>query len=507
MSQGGGRKKNTRREFLGQSLGAGAPLLGAYGAARAGGFFGGASVGQAATARPPNFVIIYCDDLGYGDLGCYGSRSIATPTIDRLAEEGVRFTDYYSCNGICAPSRAGLLTGRYPYRSGVIGNVYPENEPATRRLSRNLTMGIMGGLGVIDLREKDVVAGIPERELLLPEALKTAGYRTGMVGKWHLGDYSLDPAFNPVNNGFDSYLGVPHSNDMSPFPLYRGEDVVEDDLFGKDQSMLTGLYTEEAGRFVSESAKADSPFFLYFAHTFPHQPLWASEKFAGKSEGGKFGDAVEEIDWSVGRIFETLAEAGVEDNTLVIFTSDNGPWFEGNPGRFRGRKGQSYEGGFRVPMIARWPGRIEAGRVCSEPMMNIDFHPTFLGLAGVEEPDDRIIDGRDALGLLTDNAARSPHESLFFYHFDQLEGVRSGKWKYLRRLSRYTWPVPHDSGKLVNKVGGGQLGERWPLLYNLELDPAESYNVIDRHPDVAKKLEAIMAQEEQAKQTNPGGWL
>ena len=400
-----------------------------------------------------------------------------------------------------------MLTGRYPYRSGVIGNVYPKNEPVTRRTVRNLTMGIMGGLGVIDLREQDVVAGIPERELLLSEALKAAGYRTGMVGKWHLGDYSIDPSFNPVNNGFDSYLGVPHSNDMRPFPLYRNEEVVEKDLFGKDLSMLTGLYTEEAQRFVRESAKAGSPFFLYFAHTFPHQPLWASENFAGKSEGGKFGDAVEEIDWSVARIFETLAETGVDDNTLVIFTSDNGPWFEGNAGRFRGRKGQSYEGGFRVPMIARWPGRVEAGRVCREPMMNIDFHPTFLGLAGVEEPRDRIIDGRDVLGLLTKNGVGSPHEALFFYHFDQLEGVRAGKWKYIRRMSRYTWPVPLDGRNLVDRFSRDQLGNRWPLLYNLELDPAESYNVIDRHPDVVEKLEAIMAEEEKAMKKNPGGWL
>ena len=461
------------------------------------------TIAEKGAAPRPNIVIIYCDDLGYGDLGCYGSRAIATPNVDRLAREGVRMTDYYACNAICAPSRAGLLTGRYPFRSGVIGNLYPQDEPFTRRAAREYVGGSLRGIGVLDLREGEVVAGIPAKELLLGEALKTAGYRTAMVGKWHLGDYSIDPAFHPLRNGFDFSLGVPHSNDMLPCPLFRNEELLQADI-GTDQAKLTGLYTREAVRFIRESGP--TPFFLYVAHTFPHQPLYASERFAGKSKAGKFGDAVEEIDWSVGQIMATLQEAGVADSTLVFFTSDNGPWFEGSPGPFRGRKGQSYEGGFHVPMIARWPAGLPAGRECREPWMNIDLYPTILSLAGVPLPEDRVIDGRNVLGLLTGRESRSPHEALFFYHYDQLEGVRFGQWKYFRRINRYVWPVPLDAAPLPDKLGGSQLGDRWPLLYDLAIDPGENYNVIDTHPEVADRLEAILQAWESQTAPNPGGW-
>ena len=240
-----------------------------------------------------------------------------------------------------------------------------------------------------------------EKEITLAEALKTAGYRTGMIGKWHLGDYSRDPQYNPRRHGFDFYFGVPHSNDMRPFPLFRNEQEIEPDM-GDNQARLTGLYTREAMKFIDDSK--DKPFFLYLAHTFPHQPLFASERFSGKSKAGKYGDAVEEIDWSVGEIVDCLRRDGIEDNTLLIFTSDNGPWFEGNTGSLRGRKGQSYEGGFRVPFIARWPGRIPQGRVSAEPIMNLDLFPTLLTLAGVGSPKDRIIDGRDISGLLIGKA-------------------------------------------------------------------------------------------------------
>ena len=463
-----------------------------------------AVIASTGAAPRPNVVIVYCDDLGYGDLGCYGSRAIATPNVDRLTREGVRMTDYYACSAICAPSRAGLLTGRYPFRSGIIGNLYPKDEPFTRKLARDYVGGSLGGLGVLDLREKGVVAGIPAEELLLGEALQTAGYRTAMVGKWHLGDYSIDPVFNPRRNGFDFYLGVPHSNDMRPCPLFRNEEMLEDDI-GTDQARLTGLYTREAVRFIREAGR--NPFFLYVAHTFPHQPLYASARFAGKSKAGKFGDAVEEIDWSVGEIMATLQETGVADNTLVFFTSDNGPWFEGSAGPFRGRKGQSYEGGFHVPMIVRWPGGLPAGKECREPWMNIDLYPTILNLAGAALPEDRVIDGRDILGLLSGRKTRSPHEALFFYHYDQLEGIRSGRWKYLRRINRYVWPVPLDAAPIPNKLGGSQLGHRWPLLYDLEVDPGENYNVIDTHPEVSDKLETLLREWESETATNPGGWL
>jgi len=452
----------------------------------------------------PSFVIVYCDDLGYGDLGCTGSRAIATPNIDRLAQEGVQLTEYYACSAVCAPSRAGLLTGRYPFRSGIIGNVYPKDEPWRRKILRQYVGGALKSLGVVDLREGKVVPGIPRNEILLGEALKSAGYRTGMVGKWHLGDFSLDPAFNPLRNGFDDYFGVPHSNDMLPCPLFRNEKMLEADI-GRNQARLTGLYTAEAIRFLKETE--GTPFLLYFAHTFPHQPLYASKDFAGKSKAGKFGDAVEEIDWSVGRIMDTLQEMGVAENTLIFFTSDNGPWFEGSAGPYRGRKGQSYEGGFHVPMIVRWPGKIPSGSQCPALLMNIDIYPTILSLAGVELPSDRIIDGRDMTDQLTGQSDESPHEALFFHHYDLLEGVRAGRWKYFSKLNRYVWPIPLDAADIPDRLGGDQLGNRWPLLYDLATDPGECYNVIDRHPDVVRRLEELMRRWETETRKNPGGWL
>ena len=215
---------------------------------------------------------------------------------------------------------------------------------------------------------------------------------------------------------------------------------------------------------------------------------------------------MEEIDWSLGQILQTLQEMKIEENTLIFFTSDNGPWFEGSAGPYRGRKGQSYEGGFHVPMIARWPGRIPAGSQCHTPLMNIDLYPTILSVAGADQPKDRIIDGRDILPMLTGEASRSPHEALFYYHYDLLEGVRVGKWKYFRKLNRYVWPIPLDAAAIPNKLGRDQMGNRWPLLYDLSLDPAESYNVINTYPQVAKKLESVMEQWESETGKNPRGW-
>lgn len=439
----------------------------------------------------PNFIIIFCDDLGYGDVGAYGSRAIATPRIDSLASEGVKLTDFYASAAICAPSRAGLLTGRYPVRTGVVGNIYPKDEAFSKKVTREYLGGTFYKLGALDLQEGDVVAGIPQEELMLGEALQSAGYRTGMIGKWHLGDYSKDPAFNPTNNGFNFYFGVPHSNDMFPCPLFRNNEMVEADI-GLNQARLTGMYTREAIKFIKESK--DRPFFLHFAHTFPHQPLYASKDFKDKSKAGKFGDAVEEIDWSVGQILDTLRELGIEENTLIVFSSDNGPWFEGSPGPYRGRKGQSYEGGFHVPMIARLPGVIPAGSTCDLPMMNIDIFPTFAALAGVTLPQGHVLDGKDILPQLTGASDKAPHEAMYFYHFGVLEGVRMGEWKYFRRTNRFVWPVPLDAVPLADRLAKKQLGtERWPLLYHLTIDPAESYNVINAYPDIAKKLEAQMA--------------
>jgi len=455
------------------------------------------------SAPKPNVIIIYCDDLGYGDLGCYGNRVIRTPNIDGLARHGMRFTDYYSCNAVCAPSRVGLLTGRYPFRTGIIGNPYPAENPLLRTLEREIAYQFTP-MGSFDQHEDYVAAGISSKEITIAQALKIAGYRTAMVGKWHLGDYSREPQFNPLRHGFDQYLGVPHSNDMQPCPLFRNETQLEADI-GTNQARLTGLYTREALAFIEKSK--DSPFFLYFAHTFPHQPLYASERFAGKSKAGKFGDAVEEIDWSVGEITKKLQELNIEQNTLIFFASDNGPWYEGSPGVYRGRKGQSYEGGFRVPLIAKWPGQIRPGQVSSELAVNLDIFPTLLKLAGIEHPTDRMIDGKDIGGLLSGRDPVSPHDMVCFYHYDQLEGVRFGKWKYLRRLNRYVWPVPLDAEYLPSRIGKKQLGDRWPLLYDLSLDPGENYNVIATYPDVARKLDGMIAQWEKTAEKNPRGFL
>jgi len=455
------------------------------------------------SAPKPNVIIIYCDDLGYGDLGCYGNRVIRTPNIDQLARDGMMFTNYYACNAVCAPSRAGLLTGRLPFRTGIIGNPYPADSPLLRRLERKIAY-IFTPLGSVDLHEGYVAAGISGKEITMAEALKVAGYRTAMVGKWHLGDYSRQPECNPLRHGFDQYLGVPHSNDMQPCPLFRNETQMEADI-GANQARLTGMYTKEALAFIEKSK--DSPFFLYFAHTFPHQPLYASEKFSGKSKAGKFGDAVEEIDWSVGEIIKTLREQKIEQNTLILFASDNGPWYEGSPGLFRGRKGQSYEGGFRVPFIAKWPGHIPPSQVSDEPAINLDIFPTLLSLAGIEQPSDRIIDGKNIEDLLSGRTPRSPHDAVYFYHYDQLEGVRSGKWKYIRRLNRYVWPIPLDAESLPRAMGEKQLGNRGPLLYDLSLDPGENYNVINTYPDVAGKMNGMLVEWEKLTKKNPRGFL
>ncbi len=455
------------------------------------------------SAPRPNVILIVADDLGYGDIGAYGNPSIQTPNIDALAADGIRFTSFYACSAICGPSRAGMLTGRYPFRSGIIGNTYPKDEAIGKLAARRFGV-LLKGLGVLDIREDYVARGISEHELTLAEALKTAGYQTGMIGKWHLGDYSSDPRYNPVEHGFDSYLGVPYSNDMLPFPLYRNATEIDADIGNdEDQARLTGLYTEEALRFIKAAAE---PFFLYLAHTFPHQPLYASEAFKNRSQAGRFGDAVEEIDWSVGRIVALLRERNLEDNTLVIFTSDNGPWYEGNAGLFRGRKGQSLEGGFRVPFIAKWPARIPADTTCQAAAINLDLFPTLFGLAGLELPDDRIIDGRDMLGLLMGANQLDSHDAFYFYHYDQLEAVRTGKWKYYRRVNRYTWPIPLDAATIPNDLGSKQLGDRWPLLYDLKSDPSESYNLRDTHPQVAERLATLLRSWEGAAKKDPRGF-
>lgn len=451
----------------------------------------------------PNIVVILCDDLGYGDLGCYGNKVIRTPAVDRLASEGVRFTDFYSSCSVSTPSRYGLLTGRYAVRSGLIFVLPAVGESSGRYLLRKLGW-ITGSLGANDTQEDCWVKGIPDDEITLASALKVAGYRTGMVGKWHLGDFSRMPEYNPRRFGFDEFFGVPHSNDMWPCALYRNEQELEPDI-KLNQARLTGLYTKEAIDFIEKSKKG--PFFLYLAHTFPHQPLFASERFKDKSKVGIFGDAVEEIDWSVGEIVSCLKKNGLDEKTIIVFTSDNGPWYNGSAGGLRGRKGQSYDGGFRVPFIARWPGHIPAGSVCSAPAMNIDLFPTFSAAAEITLPSDRTIDGKDISGLLTGRDHASPHDVLYLYHYEELEGVRKSNWKYFRNINHYTWPQPVDKPtKLMGKVSKGNFAD-WPNLYNLDVDSGECYNLASHYPEVCRELQVRMVKWEQSLAKNPRGWI
>ncbi len=463
----------------------------------------------------PNIVVILADDLGYGDLSVQGSRAICTPNVDRLAAEGVRFTSFYSCAGVCSPSRAGLLTGRYPLRSGIVTALPAAKDTMMRKATRQAGI-TMAKLGTVDMAGGDnAVMGLPLCEITIPEALKVAGYRTGAVGKWHLGDFTELPEYHPYNHGFDDFVGFNMSNDDWPVAFYRGEEKIVEDI-GIDQEKYTALFTEEAVRFIEESK--DGPFFLYMAHKDPHQPFYPSERFAGKSQGGPYGDAVSEFDWSVGEVVAAIERLGIQDNTLVIITSDNGPWFEGSPGGLRGRKGQTYEGGFRVPFVAWWPGRVPAGQVVDEPAMGIDLFPTCMALAGLDVPSDRTIDGVDISSLLSGGTALS-ERPLFFFHDYDVEAVRSGPWKFFRSNSHYVWPTPLDKqDNLAGQLSGGfnyvpadgsepvpALGT-WPLLYHMERDPSESYNVAKMYPDVVGTLEERIDTWRNDFYTNPRGW-
>ena len=423
----------------------------------------------------PNFIVIFADDLGYGDLACYGHPKFMTPNLDRMAAEGARFTDFYVPMPYCAPSRAALLTGRYPFRSRLVWNPTPDR-----------------GINHI---------GLPADEITIAEALKPAGYATMCIGKWHLGHV---PKFYPRTQGFDAYFGILYSNDMRPVQLVENERVVEYPVI---QAFLTKRYTERALQFIE--GHRDRPFFLYLAHAMPHKPLAASEAFYKKTGTGLYGDVIAELDWSVGRILGKLKELGLERNTLVVFTSDNGPWFGGSTGGLRGMKGRSWEGGVRVPMIARWPERIPAGRVIKAPTGTIDLFPTLVKLAGQPLPADRVIDGRDIMPLLAGETERSPHEGLFAMRGPNLAFVRSGKWK-LHMHPPGRWPqfgddwvdprapdgvtiiAPYEQPRPSEYPGvpGGDESPP-PMLFDLEADPAEQRNVAAQYPQVVKKLSAL----------------
>ncbi len=431
---------------------------------------------QAAT-RPPNIVLIFADDLGYSDIGSFGAGGYRTPHLDRLASQGRQFKQFYVAQAVCSASRAALLTGCYPNRIGFSGALGPNSK-----------------------------IGINSNEVTLAELVKQRDYATAIYGKWHLGS---QPEFLPTRHGFDEWFGLPYSNDMWPhhpeakpgaypdLPLYENEKVLNPAVQPADQEQLTTQYTERAVRFIERNT--ERPFFLYVAHSMPHVPLHVSSKFKGKSNRGLFGDVLMELDWSVGEILRALDRHKLADNTLVIFTSDNGPWLSygdhaGSAFPLREGKGTSWEGGLRVPCIMRWPGRIPAGTVCNQALMTIDLFPTIAGLLAAKLPDHPI-DGRDVWPIIAGQPdAQNPHGEYFlYYNRNDLEGVLSGdgRWKLV---------LPHTSRSLAGKPGGvsGRPSKYVPekvtsALYDLHADIAEANDVTAKHPDIVARLSAAAA--------------
>ncbi len=421
----------------------------------------------------PNVVIILSDDQGYADIGCFGAEGFETPHLDRMAREGMRFQEFHVASSVCSPSRAALMTGCYPQR-----------------------------VGLPVVLEADSPFGISSEEETLPELLRQAGYATGMVGKWHLGDR---PQFLPTRHGFDEYFGMPYSNDQWPFhptkkiffpdlPLMEGEQVVD---YNVDQSQITKRYTEHAVGFIERHK--EHPFFLYVAHHMPHVPLAASEDFLGKSKRGLYGDACEELDWSVGEILDALKRNGIDDRTLVVYFSDNGPWLTyGNEGGsakpLREGKTTSYEGGFRVPCIMRWPGRIPTNRTCLEFVTAMDLLPTIVSLAGATPPSKKI-DGHNIERLMAgEHGAKSPYDVFFYYNAWVLEGIRAGRWKLL---------LPHTRALVTEPGRDGMPGKSaWThaslALYDMINDPGEESDVALEHPEIVEQLlaQAAVARDE-----------
>jgi len=424
-----------------------------------------------AQAPRPNVIVIYADDLGYGDLGSYGSPTIRTPQLDRMATEGLRFTDFYSGAEVCTPSRTALLTGRYATRSGMAGN---------RRVLFPNSQG-----------------GLPPAEITMAEALKTAGYATAHIGKWHLG---IHEGSRPQDQGFEETYGIPYSNDMdgrpglprgtsgSPtppedgwnVPLIHNGKVIEQPV---DQTTITRRYTEQTIKFIRE--KKNAPFFIYLAHTFPHVPMFASPAFKGKSRAGIYGDAVEEIDWSTGEILAALRSAGVAENTLVVFTSDNGPWLTmgdqgGSAGLLRDGKGSTWEGGMRVPAIAWMPGKIRPG-VTSQMASVLDLLPTAVSLARTSLPKDLVLDGTNLAPLLFEQKTLT-ERPLFYYRGNDIFACRLGEWKaHFSTQTGYGQPQPEH--------------HETPLLFHLGTDPSEKRDVAAKHPEVLARIQALVTKQ------------
>lgn len=416
----------------------------------------------------PNVVIIFCDDMGYGDVGCFGNPTIATPAIDRLAQQGQRWTSFYVAASVCTPSRAGLMTGRLPIRTGMCSD---------RRC----------------VLFPDSALGLPQSELTIAEVMKQAGYTTACIGKWHLGHL---PKFLPTSQGFDSYFGIPYSNDMDRLrdipggktgreifwdydwkywnvPILENEKEIERPA---DQFTITRRYTERACSLIEENR--DRPFFIYLAHSMPHVPVFASEDFRGQSLRGRYGDVIEEIDWSVGQIVETLEKFDLDKKTLVVFTSDNGPWLifnelGGSAGLLREGKGCTFEGGMRVPAIFYGPGLVKPATV-RQMGSTLDLLPTCANLAGVKLPKDLVLDGNDLTPVLR-GEGDSPRDVMYFYRGQRLFAIRKGPYKAHFKTQ-------------ISYVPNPLLEHNPPLLYNVEVDPSEKYNVADKHPEVVKEL-------------------
>jgi arylsulfatase A len=407
-----------------------------------------------AVDRAPNIIVILADDLGYGDISSFGAQGIQTPHIDQLAADGLKLTQFYAAAPVCTPSRAGLLTGRLAARMG-IKHVFMYDAPD----------------------------GMPQSEITIPEQLKQAGYDTGMVGKWHLGHQDR---YMPWNQGFDEFYGVPYSNDMANFFFYENQEMSPEPI---DQRYLTRRYTEKAVDYIERHA--DKPFFLYLAHSMPHVPIYVSPEFEGSSELGLYGDVVQELDWSTGQVVEKLKELGLLENTLVIFTSDNGPWLAmgdegGSAGPLRDGKGSAFEGGQRVPTVAHWPAQITPGRIDNTPTSMLDFMPTFSALAGVPMPDDRAIDGTDISGLLT-NSSEEPARTFYYLSAmsTQVVAYRDGDWKV--KLPRKGYPKFLEPILELSHYAHGA------MLFNLKDDPFEEKNLAEQYPERMEQLQKIIA--------------
>jgi arylsulfatase A-like enzyme len=430
-------------------------------------------------ASSPNIVFILYDDMGYGDIGvgAVGSEMIDTPNIDRLAENGVMLSDFHSPAPVCTPSRAGFLTGRLPARAGLPNVVFPTGSAKEFVFSKILAPGNNQRL--------------PAEEITLADVLKAAGYATGMVGKWHLGDSS--PSL-PNDMGFDSYFGALYSNDMKPFALYRNRDIAIPAPV--DQRDLSKIYDREVTGFIK--AQQGKPFFLYFAHNFPHRPLFVRDERSGGSPAGLYGDVLEELDEGVGEIISTLEAQGELDNTLIIISSDNGPWYLGDPGDHRGRKGNTFEGGMRVPFIAHWPGRIPAGEVEEAMAMGTDLLPTVLELLALPAPGDRVLDGRSILPILT-KGAPTPHDFLYYFDGETLFAARDQRFKY-----RGPAGVMYATDQMPV---GGNMGKQKEWLFDLVGDRRESYDTSNHNPDELSRLRAAFQAKQVEMADNKRGWL